>query len=87
MRMRLFPGRSSGKDFARWPGSSRAGMRSSRLPHLRPHIHNDIMRPGLFPACRFDRICLFQVMDHIPEPTEFLAECFRVLRREGWFSP
>lgn len=51
--------------------------------HLCPYIFNDILRPGLFPADRFDRVCLFQVLDHIAEPADFLAECFRVLHPGG----
>ncbi len=56
----------------------------ARAPsHLRPHIRNDILRPGLLPPGRFDRVCLFQVLDHIAEPGDFLAECFRLLRPGG----
>ena len=50
---------------------------------LRPRLVCDVMRPGLFAAERFDVICLFQVFDHIPDPSGLLAECHRILRPGG----
>lgn len=43
----------------------------------------DIMRPGLFEAKQFDVICLFQVFDHLPYPTEMLETCLESLKPEG----
>ncbi|MCX5828410.1 MAG: class I SAM-dependent methyltransferase [Deltaproteobacteria bacterium] len=51
--------------------------------NIRPWIVCDIMRPGLFPENRFDTICMFQVLDHIPDPRLLLDECMRVLRPGG----
>lgn len=52
-------------------------------PQIRPYIICDIMRPGLFEQERFDVICLFQVLDHIPDPSTLIDECFRVLKPGG----
>ena len=43
----------------------------------------DVMRPGLFPAGSFDVICIFQTLDHLPDPADVLDECRRVLRPAG----
>ena len=52
-------------------------------PQVRSHIVCDIMRPGLFEAEHFNVICLFQVLDHIPNPGALLDECFRILEAGG----
>ena len=52
-------------------------------PRIRPSLICDIMRPGLFEANRFDVVCLFQVFDHIVNPGEILAECYKVLKPGG----
>jgi SAM-dependent methyltransferase len=52
-------------------------------PSVRPTIICDIMRPGLFGAEEFDVICMFQLLDHISDPTTFLRECFKVLKPGG----
>jgi len=52
-------------------------------PDLRPDIVCDVMKPGLFPPGTFDVICLFQTLDHIPDPRGLLAECFRLLAPGG----
>ncbi|MBU0634277.1 MAG: class I SAM-dependent methyltransferase [Candidatus Omnitrophica bacterium] len=52
-------------------------------PSIRRSIINDVMRPGLFEPDRFDVICMFQVLDHIPDPEIFLKECFSVLKPGG----
>jgi SAM-dependent methyltransferase len=41
------------------------------------------MRPGLFAPGQFDLICMFQVLDHLPEPGAILDECRRVLTDGG----
>lgn len=52
-------------------------------PQIQPCIACDIMRPGLFASQQFDVICAFQVFDHIPDPGDLLAECFKVLKPGG----
>ena len=52
-------------------------------PEVRSHIVCEIMRPELFEPEQFDVICLFQVLDHIPDPGALLDECFRILKAEG----
>ena len=56
---------------------------ANAAPEVRPHLVADVMREGLFPADTFDLICLFQVLDHIPEPVAILEECRRVLKPGG----
>jgi SAM-dependent methyltransferase len=52
-------------------------------PGLRESIGVEVMRPGLFGEESFDAICLFQVLDHLPDPAEVLSECLRLLRPGG----
>lgn len=52
-------------------------------PAIRPRIVADVIRPGLFEAERFDVICLFQVLDHLPDPAAVLDECYTVLKPNG----
>jgi SAM-dependent methyltransferase len=54
-------------------------------PDLREAIVVDVMRPGLFDEQSFDAICLFQVVDHLPDPAGVLKECWRLLRPGGLF--
>jgi SAM-dependent methyltransferase len=50
---------------------------------IRPLIVTDVMRPGLFRGSSFDAVTMFQVLDHMPEPSALLEECRRVLRPGG----
>lgn len=52
-------------------------------PTLRERIVCDSMRPGLFQAETFDVVCLFQVIDHLPDPAGVLRETCRVLKPGG----
>jgi SAM-dependent methyltransferase len=51
--------------------------------HIRPFIICDTMRPGIFLPEQFEVICMFQVIDHIPDPVALLDECLRLLKPGG----
>lgn len=61
--------------------SSEAVARASAA--IRPSILVGVIRPGLFPAETFDVVCLFQVLDHLPDPAAVLDECFTMLKPGG----
>lgn len=50
---------------------------------IRPSIVCDILRPGLFGDLRFDVICMFQTLEHIPDPGALLEECSNLLEPGG----
>jgi SAM-dependent methyltransferase len=52
-------------------------------PELAGAITQDVMRGGLFAPESFDAVCLFQVLDHIPDPIALLRDCREVLRPGG----
>lgn len=52
-------------------------------PRVRGGIVEDIFRPGLFAPDTFDAVCMFQVLDHLPDPRQAVAESFRVLKPGG----
>ena len=52
-------------------------------PRVRDLIVADVMRPGLLAAASFDAVTLFQVLDHMPDPTALLRECHSILRPGG----
>lgn len=52
-------------------------------PGLGRLIVCNIMRPGLFPEATFDVVCLFQVFDHLPDPSSIVAEIYHVLKPGG----
>jgi SAM-dependent methyltransferase len=53
-------------------------------PELEGMIVQDVMRDGLFAPESFDAVCLFQVLDHIPNPVDLLEECLAVLAPGGF---
>ncbi len=53
-------------------------------PSIRSGIICDVMRPGIFASEQFDVICMFQVLDHIPDPAGLLDECKRMLKPGGF---
>lgn len=53
-------------------------------PKIKKNIIIDIFRPKLFRKNFFDVICSFQTLDHIPNPNEFLAGCYKILKKGGF---
>lgn len=51
--------------------------------HFGIEIHKDYLHPGLFPAESFDAVILQDVLEHVPEPREVLAQVRRVLKPSG----
>jgi SAM-dependent methyltransferase len=60
-----------------------AGALAHAPDWLRPMIVQDVVRPGLFEPESFDTVCMFQVLDHLPDPAGVLAECAALLRPGG----
>ena len=54
-----------------------------RDPDPRIEVVSDVMRRGVFPARSFDVVCLFQTLDHLPDPAAVLDECASALRPGG----
>jgi len=52
-------------------------------PGVRDLIEPGIMRPGLFEEDEFDTVCMFQVLDHLPEPGAVLDQVRAVLPKGG----
>lgn len=50
---------------------------------LKSRIHVGMFGPGVYPEGWFDMICVFQVLDHISQPNEFLKDCGKYLRGGG----
>lgn len=62
------------------PSSSAVDQAS---PTIRNQIVCDMMRPGLFAKETFDVVCMFQVFDHISNPSALLHECVSALKSGG----
>lgn len=56
---------------------------SKSKDYIRKGIVCDLMKPGLFADEQFDVICMFQVFDHISDPSALLNDCRKVLKRGG----
>ncbi len=56
---------------------------NSAPPGLRERILRDVLRPGLFEPEQFNVICIFQALDHMPDPGGVLRECRRLLKPGG----
>jgi SAM-dependent methyltransferase len=54
------------------------------LPSLRANILCDVMHPGLFAQEQFEVVCIFQVLDHIPDPGSLIKECLRIVKTGGF---
>ncbi len=61
--------------------SLEAAARADRIAGV--ETVRDVMRDGLFTPDSFDVVCIFQTLDHLPDPASVLDECRRVLRPGG----
>lgn len=52
-------------------------------PSIQKKIIIDIFKKGQFEPDSFDIICLFQVLDHLPDPNALLKECHKILKKTG----
>jgi len=50
---------------------------------FKKRIANSYFKKGLFKEDSFDLIFIFQTLDHIPNPNEFLQECYKALKPGG----
>jgi SAM-dependent methyltransferase len=53
-------------------------------PDMRKKIICDVMQPGLVPHEQYDAVCMFQVLDHIPDPGSLIQECLKILIKGGF---
>lgn len=56
----------------------------NKAGQLKSKIANDYFKSGLFKNNSFDFIFIFQTLDHIPNPNQFLHECRRILKKNGY---
>ena len=56
---------------------------AAAAPSVRDQIVPGIMEPGLFEAGDFDTACMFQVLDHLPEPGAILDQVHALLSPSG----
>lgn len=52
-------------------------------PSVRSAITCDVLRPGIVAPASFDVVCLFQVLDHMPDPEGTLDLCRQALKPGG----
>lgn len=58
-------------------------MVSKATEELKPMIKIDIFKKNQFPKNFFDTICCFHTLDHMIDPSEFVSESFRLLKKNG----
>ena len=63
------------------PGASAVRQAS---PAVRPLLRNELFREGSFPDDTFDVACIFQVLDHVPDPDAIVRAMARVLKPGGY---
>lgn len=51
---------------------------------IKKNIKIGLLRSNLFPKNSFDFIFFFQTFDHISKPNQFLKECYRLLKPNGY---
>lgn len=52
-------------------------------PEIRKNITIDIFRKKQFKKNFFDLVCIFQTIDHVPDPCEILSEVWQILKPRG----
>jgi 2-polyprenyl-3-methyl-5-hydroxy-6-metoxy-1,4-benzoquinol methylase len=52
-------------------------------PAIRKNILSTTMVPGLFSENQMDVVCIFQVLDHVMNPSDLIGECFKILKSGG----
>jgi SAM-dependent methyltransferase len=58
---------------------------SKASKNIKNKITINMFKNNLFPKNKFDLIFLFQTLDHIPNPNEFIKECYRISNQGGYF--
>lgn len=53
-------------------------------PLIRKQIIADVLQPTTFKPETFDLICFFQVLEHMPDPDQFLKLCYSLLSPGGF---
>ncbi len=56
---------------------------SKAHPSVKDKIINDTFSAEIFDEKSFDLICVFQVMDHLLDPSEFLSDIHKILKDDG----
>jgi SAM-dependent methyltransferase len=51
---------------------------------IQKKVKVSMLKSGLFPRNSFDFIFFFQTFDHVPNPNQFLKECLRLLKPNGY---
>jgi SAM-dependent methyltransferase len=51
---------------------------------IRDKIVSDVLTPGTFKSGEFRLICFFQLLDHLPDPDDFLKICYNILSPGGF---
>ncbi|HWS72577.1 MAG TPA: class I SAM-dependent methyltransferase, partial [Thermoanaerobaculia bacterium] len=74
--------RAEGVEVVKGVEPSIAAIAAARAD-IQPHLVADILREGIFPPASFDLVCAFQVLDHVPDPLDFLHQCHALLRSGG----
>lgn len=53
-------------------------------PKIRQNILVSILKPGIFKNTKFKLLFFFQTLDHIPNPDEFIKNCYQFLEKGGY---